>query len=256
MPPEVAQLQDLIDEADRIVGFTGAGVSTESGIPDFRSAGGVWTRYDPATFEFSRFVSDPDVRARSWQMRREFFATGARPNPAHEAFAALEAEGRSPGVITQNIDGLHQEAGSTTVLELHGTARDVMCIGTRPEHGTPAGCGWRADHDWAMAQLEAGTPDPRCPQCCGLVKSATISFGQVLEPDVIDAAIALARSADLFITAGSSLQVQPAASLPYQALEAGARLVIINDEPTPLDRLAELVVRGRAGQVLGAAVSS
>src|SRR5699024_8501975 len=114
----------------------------------------------------------------------------------------------------------------------------------------------RADHDWAMAQLEAGTPDPRCPQCGGLVKSATISFGQVLEPDVIDAAIALARSADLFITAGSSLQVQPAASLPYQALEAGARLVIINDEPTPLDRLAELVVRGRAGQVLGAAVSS
>ena len=120
---------DLLAASQRIVGFTGAGVSTESGIPDFRSPGGVWTRYDPRNFEFDRYVEDPDVRRLSWEMRREFFAAGARPNPAHHAFAALERAGRSPGVITQNIDGLHQDAGSQHVVELHGTAREVLCIG-------------------------------------------------------------------------------------------------------------------------------
>lgn len=252
--PEAVELSDLIFAAERIVGFTGAGVSTESGIPDFRSPGGVWTKYDPATFDFARFISDARVRMDSWQMRREFFDAGARPNPAHRAFAHLEQQGVSSGVITQNIDGLHQQAGSVTVLELHGTARDVMCIGTDPAHGTPHGCGWRAPHEWAMDQVDAGTPEPRCPTCTGMVKSATISFGQMLDEEVVAGALTLARSADLFITAGSSLQVQPAASLPLEALDAGADLVIINDEATPLDRLADLVVRGRAGQVLGAAV--
>ena len=254
MTTETDQLRDLIGRSERIVGFTGAGVSTESGIPDFRSAGGVWTKYDPAMFEFSRFVADPQVRAQAWQMRREFFDAGAAPNPAHYAFARLEQTGQGSGVITQNIDGLHQQAGSTHVLELHGTAREVMCIGSEPTGGTPAGCGWRESHQWAMAQVDAGTTDPPCPVCSGLVKSATISFGQVLDPDVIEAAVARARSADLFVTAGSSLQVQPAASLPLEAIQAGAQLVIINDEPTPVDRMADLVVRGRAGEVLGAAV--
>lgn len=248
------QLRDLIARSEQIVGFTGAGVSTESGIPDFRSAGGVWTKYDPATFEFSRFVADPNVRTLAWQMRREFFDAGAVPNPAHHAFARLQHKGRSPGVITQNIDGLHQQAGSADVLELHGTAREVMCIGAEPADGTPAGCGWRAEHQWAMDQVDAGDPDPRCPVCTGLVKSATISFGQMLDPGVIEAAVARARSADLLITAGSSLQVQPAAGLPFEAIGAGAQLVIINDEPTPLDDVADLVVRGRAAEVLGAAV--
>ncbi len=249
-----ADLRALIGRSERVVGFTGAGVSTESGIPDFRSPGGVWTRYDPATFDFANFVADPQVRAQSWQMRREFFAAGARPNPAHYALAELQRSGKSPGVITQNIDGLHQDAGSGTVIELHGTAREVMCIGIAPRHGTPDGCGWRSTHEWAMGRVEAGDADPRCPHCGGLVKSATISFGQVLQPEVVEAALALAASADLLIAAGSSLQVQPAASLPLQALEGGAALVIINDEPTPLDRFADLVVRGRAGEVLGAAV--
>lgn len=253
-PAAQAELRTLLDSADRIVGFTGAGVSTESGIPDFRSAGGVWTKYDPATFDFARFITDAQVREQSWQMRREFFDADARPNPAHRALAALEHQGRCAGVITQNIDGLHQQAGSVNVLELHGTAREVLCIGTHPAPGSPQGCGWRAPHAWAMEQVDAGHPDPRCPDCAGMVKSATISFGQLLDPDVIDAALALARSADLLIAAGSSLQVQPAAGLPLETLEAGGRLVIVNDEPTPLDRFADVVVRGRAGDVLGAAV--
>lgn len=253
MSTEIARLREMIGQAGRIVGFTGAGVSTESGIPDFRSPGGIWTRYDPRDFEFSRYVEDPEVRRRSWQMRREFFATGARPNPAHAAFARLEREGRSPGVITQNIDGLHQDAGSRTVLELHGTAREVACIGTSPQNGVPRGCGWSAPWEWASERVEAGDADPECPQCGGLVKSATISFGQMLDEDVLERAAALARSADLLITAGSALQVHPAAGIPLEVLRGGGRLVVLNDEPTPLDDAAALVVRGRAGEVLGTA---
>lgn len=248
------ELVDLLRGAGSVVGFTGAGVSTESGIPDFRSPGGVWTRFDPRDFEFDRYVSDPDVRIRSWQMRREFFATPFAPNPAHVAFARLEQAGLSPGVVTQNIDGLHQEAGSRTVIELHGTARRVMCIGASPSYGTPEGCGWDMPHAWAMAQVDAGDLDPHCPVCGGLVKSATVSFGQQLLPGVVDAAVSLVRAADLLVVAGSSLQVYPAAGLPLEALGAGARLVIVNDEETPYDEMATLVVRGKAGAVLGAAV--
>jgi NAD-dependent deacetylase len=246
-------LVDLLASARRIVGFTGAGVSTESGIPDFRSPGGVWTRYDPRNFELDRYVADPAVRRLSWEMRREFFAAGARPNPAHRAFAALEQAGRSPGVITQNIDGLHQEAGSQHVVELHGTAREVMCIGV-PSGPEPEGCGWRAPHTWAFERLDAGDDDPACPACGRIVKSATVSFGQVLEPGVVDEAVRLVRSADLLLTVGSSLQVHPAAGLPAEARAHGVPLVVLNDEPTPYDDLAELVVRGRAGEVLGPAV--
>jgi NAD-dependent deacetylase len=246
-------LVDLLAASRRVVGFTGAGVSTESGIPDFRSPGGVWTRFDPRDFEFSRYVEDAAVRRASWEMRREFFAAGAEPNPAHRALAALEAAGRSPGVITQNIDGLHQDAGSTHVVELHGTAREVQCIG-HPTGAEPEGCGWRAPHTWAVERLDAGDDDPACPRCGALVKSATISFGQLLDADVVDQAVALVRSADLLLTTGSSLQVYPAAGLPVEAVGHGVRLVIVNDEPTPYDDLAELVVRGRAGEVLGPAV--
>ena len=248
------ELADLLARSHRVVGFTGAGVSTESGIPDFRSPGGVWTRYDPRTFEFDRFVTDPQVRRLSWEMRREFFATPFAPNPAHVAFARLEAAGRSPGVITQNIDGLHQEAGSTTVVELHGTARRVMCLGQNPTHGQPDGCGWEAPVQWAFERLDAGDADPACPTCGGLVKSATVSFGQQLFPGVVETAVDLVSEADLLVVAGSSLQVYPAAALPMQAVQAGARLVIVNDEETPFDPLADLVVRGRAGEVLGPAV--
>ena len=249
------ELAEALAQAKRLVAFTGAGVSTESGIPDFRSPGGVWTRYDPRNFEFDRYVADPQVRALSWEMRREFFAAGATPNPAHHALAALEHAGRSLGVVTQNIDGLHQEAGSRTVVELHGTAREVMCIG-RPRGGTPAGCGWRAPHTWGFERVESGDPDPVCPECGGLVKSATVSFGQMLFPGVVETAEQMVQQADLLLVVGSSLQVYPAAGLPLLAVERGARLVIVNSEETPFDRYADVVVRGRAGEVLGAAVQA
>jgi NAD-dependent deacetylase len=251
----VNDLAALLDDATRVVAFTGAGISTESGIPDFRSPGGVWTRYDPADFTFGRYVDSADVRARSWQMRRELARTYA-PNAGHHALARLEKAGRALGVVTQNIDGLHQDAGSQRVVELHGTAREVMCIGHAPRHGTPAGCGFRAPLAWALSAVDAGDPDPSCPQCGGLVKSATVSFEQVLFPDVVEAAVALTRRADLMIAVGSSLVVYPAADLPILAVRNGARLVIVNDEPTPLDDLADLVVRGSAGAVLETAVSA
>ena len=242
--------------ASRVVAFTGAGISTESGIPDFRSAGGVWTRFDPRDFTFAKYVASPDVRRRAWRMRREFWAADPQPNAAHVALADLERANLSAGVVTQNIDGLHQAAGSTTVVELHGTSRVVHCIGIAPRMGTPAGCGFSAGNDWAFAQIDAGDEDPSCPNCGGLVKSATVSFGQNLFPGVLDAALDLAASADLMLAVGSSLQVFPAADVPAGVARAGIGLVIVNDEPTPLDGLATLVVRGRAGAILAPAVAS
>lgn len=249
-------LESLLRESTRVVGFTGAGVSTESGIPDFRSPGGIWSRFDPMDFTFSRYVADAAVRARSWEMRRAFFETPHAPNAAHVGLARLEEAGRCLGVVTQNIDGLHQDAGSRQVIELHGTAREVMCIGHTPSLGVPDGCGFRESHNWAMARVEAGDFDPACPVCGGLVKSATVSFEQVLFPGVVEAAYDLVAAADLVVCAGSSLQVYPAAGLPEVAVGHGARLVIVNDEPTPMDDLAVLVVRGRAGEVLGPAVDA
>ncbi len=256
MTHPVDELAGLLAASRRVTTFTGAGVSTESGIPDFRSPGGVWTRYDPRDFTFDRYVDSAEVRASSWAMRREFFARDVQPNPAHRAIARIESAGRSHGVVTQNIDGLHQLAGSTNVVEIHGTAREVMCIGHAPRHGTPDGCGFTAPYTWAFEQVDAGDPDPSCPRCGGLVKSSTVSFGQVLLPGVVEQATMLATTGDLMLAVGSSLQVWPAADLPVQATRAGVPLVIVNDEPTPLDDLATLVVRGRAGEVLPAAVDS
>ena len=248
-------LATMLSEASRVVGFTGAGVSTESGIPDFRSPGGVWTRFDPTQFTFSRYVESAAVRARSWAMRREFFATPFVPNAAHVALARLEQAGRCLGVVTQNIDGLHQEAGSRNVVELHGTAREVRCIGHSPRGGEPDGCGFRAPYTWALETIDrTGDPDPLCPHCGGLVKSSTVSFEEVVPAGVIERAYDLVAKADLVIAAGSSLQVYPAAGLPKLAVARGAKLVIVNDEPTPLDDMASLVVRGKAGEVLGPAV--
>jgi NAD-dependent deacetylase len=249
-------LAALLGRSRRIVAFTGAGVSTESGIPDFRSPGGVWTRYDPLQFTFDRYVESAEVRASSWAMRREFFAQQVDPNPAHQALARLESAGRMLGVVTQNIDGLHQLAGSRNVVEIHGTAREVMCIGVAPRGGTPDGCGFVAPHTWALTRVESGERDPRCPHCGGLVKSATVSFGQTLFPGVVEGAVALVSSADLVLAIGSSLQVYPAADLPLAGVRHGAELAIVNDEPTPLDDVASVVVRGRAGSVLPAAVES
>ena len=250
----VDDLAALLGRCSAVAAFTGAGISTESGIPDFRSPGGVWTRYDPRDFTFSKYVGSRDVRLRAWAMRREFWATEPRPNAAHLALARLEAAGRSIGVVTQNIDGLHQAAGSATVAELHGTSREVMCIGAAPRVGTPDGCGFRASTRWAFDQIDGGEGDPACPSCSGLVKSATVSFGQNLFPGALEAAVDLLARADLVLAIGSSLQVHPAAGLPAAAARRGVPLVILNDEPTPLDVLATLVVRGRAGAVLPPAV--
>jgi NAD-dependent deacetylase len=252
----VEELADLIAASERVVAFTGAGVSTESGIPDFRSPGGIWKRYDPTQFTFSRYVDSAEVRRRSWEMRREFFRKPVHPNAAHLALARLEEAGRCLGVVTQNIDGLHQDAGSRRVIELHGTAREVHCIGHRPRGGVPHGCGWRAPYTWALDKVARGDHDPLCPMCGGLVKSATVSFEQVLPAGVVEEAYDLVSEADLLIAAGSSLQVYPAAGLPEAAVAHGARLVVVNAEPTPLDELATLVVHGRVGEVLAPAVDA
>lgn len=248
-------LGDLVSSAERIVVFSGAGISTESGIPDFRSPGGVWTRYDPREMTFDRYVDDPDVRALAWQMRSEMRSATPEPNAAHRAVAALERSGHGIGVITQNIDGLHSRAGSREVVEVHGTMAEVMCIGRHPLMGTPDGCGYWVDADEVHLRLAAGESDPRCPVCGGLLKSATISFGQMLDADVIARAEHLAARADLMIAVGSSLQVFPAAGLPMETISSGGRLAIVNDESTPLDDLADVVVRGRAGAVLPVALT-
>jgi NAD-dependent deacetylase len=248
-------LGELLAGARQAVFFTGAGVSTESGIPDFRSPGGLWTRYDPAALTFDRYVASAEVRRVSWQMRREFFAAGARPNPAHHAIAAMQDAGRSPGVITQNIDGLHVEAGSRTVVEIHGTARRVGCIGAAPRYSAPDGCGWAADTSWAFERIAAGDGDPHCPRCGGLIKSTTISFGQAMDETSLRQADELLGRADAVIVVGSSLLVYPAAGLPAQAAARGVPCAILNSEPTPLDGEVALVVRGLAARVLPAAVS-
>jgi NAD-dependent deacetylase len=215
-------LAGLLTGADRVLAFTGAGISTESGIPDFRSPGGVWTRFNPADFTFGRYVESARVRERSWQMRRELLADGHAPN-----------------------------AGRLETGE-----REVMCIGHAPRHGIPDGCGFRAPVAWAFERVDAGDTDPSCPLCGGLVKSAVVSFEQVLFPHVVAQAEELVGSTDLLLAVGSSLVVHPAASLPLLALRNGARLAIVNDEPTPYDDLADVVVRGRAGAVLPAAVGA
>lgn len=249
-------LARMLAGAHAVVAFTGAGISTESGIPDFRSPGGVWTRYDPRDFTFSKYVRSPEVRARAWSMRREFWAGEPLPNAGHVALARLETAGRVLGVVTQNIDGLHQAAGSARVIELHGTSREVMCIGAAPRAGTPSGCGFRAATRWAFDAVDDGAADPPCPTCGGIVKSATVSFGQNLFPGVLEAASALVAQADLVLVVGSSLVVQPAAALPAQAARNGVPLVICNAEPTPLDDLATLVARGRAGEILAPAADA
>lgn len=252
----VDELTDLLRASSAVVAFSGAGISTESGIPDFRSPGGVWTRYDPRDLTFDRYVDDVEVRTTTWAMRRELFGADPKPNAAHRALADLQTAGCLHALITQNIDGLHTDAGCRDVIEVHGTAREVGCIGAAPRGGRPDGCGWREHTSWAFEAIDAGTDDPRCPGCGGLVKSATISFGQQLDPSVLEAAAEATATGDLFITIGSSLQVHPAAGLPELAVREGVPLVIVNDEATPFDGVADLVVRGRAGEVLGPAVTA
>ncbi|MGW2033292.1 SIR2 family NAD-dependent protein deacylase [Streptomyces sp. NPDC001811] len=226
--------------------LSGAGISTDSGIPDYRGPNGLWRR-DPeaeklVTYEY--YMTDPEIRRRSWRMRRENGTLQARPNAAHRAVAELERSGVPVRVITQNVDGLHQLAGmpARKVLELHGSARAVVCTG----------CGARGPMEDALARVEAGEADPACLECGGILKPATVMFGERLDPVVLGQAVAVTKACQVFIAVGSSLQVQPAAGLTGVAADHGARLVIVNAEPTPYDDRADEVVREPIGTALPA----
>ncbi|MEU9528802.1 Sir2 family NAD-dependent protein deacetylase [Streptomyces sp. NPDC048210] len=226
--------------------LSGAGVSTDSGIPDYRGPQGLWRKNPEAeklvTYDF--YMADPDIRRRSWLMRRDAGAWNAEPNAAHRAVAALERSGTPVRVITQNVDGLHQRAGLSArkVVELQGTAREVVC--TR--------CHARSEMEEALARVEAGEADPPCSVCGGVLKPATVMFGERLDPRVLAEAMAIAKASEVFIAVGTTLQVQPAASLAGVAVEHGARLVVMNAEPTPYDELAEETVREPIGTALPA----
>jgi NAD-dependent deacetylase len=239
-PGKFETVARLLSAARSAVVLTGAGISTESGIPDFRSPGGVWSKY--RTVYFDEFLASADGRHEYWRQKCEMHAdfAAAQPNAGHEVLARWEAGGRVRGTITQNIDGLHQLAGSRRVLELHGTARQAACLD----------CAARYDIDPLVAQFLSTNAVPTCPACGGRLKHATISFGQSLSPDVLMEATRLARQADLMLAIGSSLVVTPAADLPRIAKDRGARLVIINRDPTPLDPLADAVLRGSIGELL------
>ena len=230
--------------AARIVVLTGAGVSTESGIPDFRGPKGVWTK-DPKAERLSNidhYLADREVRVQAWRGRLDHAAWTAEPNAAHRAIAELERLGNLHTLVTQNIDGLHARAGSSPerTIEIHGTIREYACLG----------CGDRGPMGDALARVRAGEEDPHCLSCGGLLKSATISFGQALVAEDLQRAERGAASCDLFVAAGTSLGVYPVAYLPELALRAGARLVIVNQEPTPYDGRADAVLRGLAGEIL------
>ncbi|WP_354641052.1 SIR2 family NAD-dependent protein deacylase [Kitasatospora camelliae] len=217
--------------------MTGAGISTDSGIPDYRGPQGLWQQ-DPSAQDMvtiGPYLADPEVRRRAWLMRRDVGALAAEPNAGHLALAELERGGLPVRVLTQNVDGLHQRAGfpARKVLELHGTATEVSC----------ARCRVRSGMDEALERVAAGESDPPCRACGGVLRPCTVMFGEPLDPEVIDRAEAVAKACDLFVAVGTSLQVYPAAALPRIAVEHGARLVIVNGEPTPYDDEADEVIR-------------
>jgi len=238
----ILQVAQWLASSHSAVAFTGAGISTESGIPDFRSPGGVWSKY--RTVYFDEFLESADARHEYWRQKCEahceFAAAG--PNAGHRVLAEWEAAGRIRGVITQNIDELHQRDGSRNVLELHGTARRAACLD----------CLARFDIEPFVEKFLAENRVPDCPECGGRLKHATISFGQSLPAEVLMNANRWSREADLFLAIGSSLVVTPAADLPRYAKERGARLVIINRDPTPLDRMADATLGGSIREALTA----
>ena len=317
---QLDRLAALLRQADQIVVLTGAGISTESGIPDFRGPKGVWTR-NPAAEKQStiqNYLAEPEVRKAAWRSRLDSPAWRAEPNAGHRALVALERRGKLHALITQNIDELHQRAGSSPdrVVEVHGSMRRVMCwecgrrapmeealarvrageddphcrdcsgilhalvtqnidelhqrAGSSPDrvvevHGSMRRvmcweCGRRAPMEEALARVRAGEADPHCLACGGILKSDTISFGQALVPEVIDRAMSAAAEADLMLAIGTTLQVQPVASMVPIAARAGAQVVIVNDQPTAMDSIADVVIRAPIGAVLtticGAAASA
>jgi NAD-dependent deacetylase len=242
----LSEVTAWINSAKRIVALTGAGISTESGIPDFRGPQGVWTK-NPKAEKLSNihaYMSDPEVRRLAWQSRLDHPAWKAGPNNGHLALVDLEHRGALLAVVTQNIDGLHQRAGNSagTVIEVHGTMHEVVCMK----------CNWRGPMQATLDRVRAGDEDPPCVRCGGILKSATISFGQSLVPDVIARAMRAVEQADILLTIGTSLQVYPVAAAVPMAKAAGTRVVILNAEPTPFDDLADAVIRGPIGEILPA----
>ena len=244
MTKQIEEIARLILTSKRIVIFAGAGLSTESGIPDFRSPGGVWDRYDPEDFNFQNFLSSEASREKYWQMATEMYEPmkKAQPNLAHLAIAEMEGLGKLDCVITQNIDGLHFKAGNSEdkVIQLHGTAMYVSCLT----------CGKRYDRDEIQERLRKGLKAPYCDACGGPLKPATISFGQSMPEKETQEAYHRSSLSDLFVVIGSSLVVQPAASMPLVAKRNGAKLVIINRDPTSYDDMADLVIHGQAGPIM------
>ena len=246
--PEIDQVRGCVLDAHAITVLTGAGISTESGIPDFRGPDGVWTR-NPAAMRLVNiddYLADPQVRVESWQERLHHPAWTAEPNDGHRALAELQ-RGRAPvTLMTQNIDGLHQAAGADGVLELHGSIRQAVCLS----------CGHRTPMQEQLDRVRAGEPDPPCVACGGIQRSATVAFGQQLDPAVLAAAVEASNACDLFLAVGTSLTVQPAAQLAVQATHTGAKLVIVNQEETGLDELADVILRGAIGEILPRLVSA
>jgi len=244
MEEAIGSIINFVREAQRIVIFTGAGVSTESGISDFRSPGGIWEKYNPDDFTYQRFLSSESSREKYWQMSTEFYhgMKDVKPNAAHEAIAELEKMGKVDCVITQNVDGLHQLAGSSPerVIELHGNSRSVSCLS----------CGKGYSRDEVQDMISQGVKVPRCDECNGILKPNTISFGQAMPEKEMAEAHRRSEACDLFIVIGSSLVVQPAASLPVKAKRNGAKLIIINRDSTPHDRMSDEVVRDSAGATM------
>ena len=241
---DIDRVRAWIDQSRCIVALTGAGISTDSGIPDFRGPNGVWTR-NPAAEKLSNiqhYVSDPEVRRASWRARLDHPTWTSAPNAGHLALVSLERRGKLLALVTQNIDGLHQRAGSSAdrVIEVHGTIHDATCLS----------CQWTGPMQAVLARVRTGEADPPCEQCGGILKSATISFGQSLVPDVIDRALRAAQLSDLLLAVGTSLQVYPVAGAVPAAREAGARVVIVNAEPTAMDDLADAVLAGPIGEIL------
>jgi NAD-dependent deacetylase len=239
-------VRSWIAAARRVVVLTGAGISTDSGIPDFRGPQGVWTT-NPAAEKQStlqNYLADPQVRQAAWRSRMAHPAWEARPNRGHLALLQLEQRGKLHALITQNIDELHQQAGHAVerVIEVHGTMRRVMCWG----------CGQRTPMQEVLERVRAGEVDPACQSCGGILKSDTISFGQALVPEVIERAMAAAGQADLLLAVGSTLSVYPVAGVVPVARQAGARVVILNNQPTPMDEFADALLRGSIGEVLPA----
>jgi NAD-dependent deacetylase len=235
------ELRRLVTAARHMVAFTGAGISAESGIPTYRGDDGLWNKYDPARFaNINHFYEDPAYYWNFFKEVRYPVIHHARPNSAHTALASLEQKGVLQTVITQNIDGLQQAAGSRNVLELHGNTRRIICLQ----------CGQRHSMEAVYQLLETQLP-PGCPACGGILKPDVVFFGESLPSGVLARAISESQACDLFLVVGSSLVVQPAASLPATARQHGARLVIINRDPTPLDPIADLVFHSSASEVLG-----